>query len=314
MLIAGADGFLAINGALALHAAGAKVTLLSRNARPRAMGFAVRHAQADLRDAAAVAAAVEGQDFVFDLAGASGAVGSNLDPATNVKEECPPHLNLFTAAAAAASRPVVAFCSSRLVYGRPDRLPVAEEHPVRPASFYAVHKLTMEHYLRVLSTTRGLRACIFRLSNPYGPFWPTTTKSYGLINQFIARALAGEPIEIFGEGSQRRDYIHVEDCMNAILTATAEPTCWGETFNVGGAESLSIREAIDIISSEVAGTVIRHEPWPPEYLAVETGDYQSDLTKLQRFVRLPAQLTFREGLQRTLQSVRVGLPAEAHRA
>jgi nucleoside-diphosphate-sugar epimerase len=146
------------------------------------------------------------------------------------------------------------------------------------------------------------------LSNPYGPHWPTERKSYGLINQFIARALAGEPIEIFGEGSQRRDYIHVDDFMTAILSATATAACWGQTFNIGAAQAISIREAVETIANQIEGTVVRFTPWPEEHLVVETGDYQSDLSKLKRFVHLPPQLTFDEGLRRTLDAVQAGLP------
>ncbi len=309
MLVAGADGFLGVNCAAALHAAGAVVTVLSRRDVPRAAPFAARHARADLRDAAAVAAAVEGQSVVFDLAGTSGAVGSNADPAGSTDQDCRPHLTLFTAAAAAASRPAVVFCSSRLVYGTPDRLPVAEDHPVRPASFYAVHKLTLEHYLHVLAMTAGLRSCVLRLSNPYGPFWPEQRKGYGLINQFIARALTGEPITIFGDGSQRRDYVHVDDVSAALLAVAATDACWGQTFNLGGPEAVSIREAVQAIAAAVPGTDVRFTPWPAEHLAVETGDYQTDLTKLRGHVRLPPQVRFAEGLRRTLAAARGGRPS-----
>jgi UDP-glucose 4-epimerase len=308
VLVAGADGFLGVNAVAALHAAGAVVTVLSRRDVPRAGALAARHVRADLRDADAVAAAVEGQAYVFDLAGTSGAVGSNADPGGSTDQDCRPHLTLFTAAAAAASRPVVAFCSSRLVYGRPDYLPVDEDHPVRPASFYAVHKLTLEHYLHVLATTRGLRSCVLRLSNPYGPFWPEQRKGYGLINQFIARALAGEPITIFGDGSQRRDYIHVDDVSAALLAVATADNCRGQTFNLGGAESVSIRAAVETIAAQIPTADVRFVPWPAEHLAVETGDYQSDLSKLQRHVRLPPQAAFAEGLRRTLRAVRQGLP------
>jgi UDP-glucose 4-epimerase len=304
VLVAGGDGFLGVNFAMALHAAGAKVTLLTRTETPRAGQFAVRNVCADLMDVNAVAAAVENQDFIFDLAGMSGAVGSNLDPVTSTDKECRPHLTLFTAAATAASRPVLAFLSSRLVYGRPDYLPVGEEHPIRPASFYAVHKVTLEHYLRVLATTRGLRYCAFRLSNPYGPYWPEQRKTYGLINQLIARALNGEPINIFGDGAQKRDYVHIDDVVTAVTTATAAANCWGEIFNLGGDEVISIRHAAETIAAEVPGTQVCFKPWPAADLAVETGDYHTDMKKLRRFVQLPPQMTFQQGLRRTLISVR----------
>jgi UDP-glucose 4-epimerase len=308
VLVAGADGFLGVNCAAKLHALGARVTLLSRRAQPRAAAFAVRHVQADLRDVESVAAAVEGQACVFDLAGSSGAVVSNIDPAGSADLECRPHLTLFAAAADSPARPVLSFCSSRLVYGKPDRLPVAEDHPVRPASFYAIHKLTLEHYLRVLAATRGLRACILRLSNPYGPYWPEELKSYGLINRFIARALEHRPIEIFGQGLQQRDYVHVDDFITAMLTTSASEACWGETFNMGGETAISIRHAAETIAAEIAEATIVYRPWPAEHLAVETGDYQTDLSKLRRYVQLPAQLTFPQGLRRTLEAVRAGLP------
>jgi UDP-glucose 4-epimerase len=307
VLVAGADGFLGVNFAIGLQAAGAEVTLLSRREVPRARGYASAHVRADLLDTAAVTAAVEGQDYVFDLAGVAGAVGSNSDPVGSTDKECRPHLTLFAAAAAAKSRPVLSFCSSRLVYGKPDKLPVSESEPVKPASFYAVHKLTLEHYLRVLATTQGLRYTVFRLSNPYGPFWPEERKSYGLINQFIARALAGEPIDIFGDGSQQRDYIHVDDVVTAMLAGTAVGQCHGETFNLGGAEPVSIRQAVEIIAEEIPTAVVRFMPWPANYLAVETGDYRTDMTKLAGAVLLAPQLTFAHGLRRTLESVRGGL-------
>jgi UDP-glucose 4-epimerase len=195
------------------------------------------------------------------------------------------------------------------VYGRPVRLPVGEDHPVAPASFYAVNKLTLEHYLRVLGGTHGLRSVVFRLSNPYGPFWPAERKSYGIINQFIARALAGEPITIFGDGSQRRDYIHVDDVSAALLATATVGACAGQTFNLGGDEPLSIAEAVGEIAQQVGDAVVRYAPWPAEHLAVETGDYRTDGSKLRRFVDLPPPIAFRDGLRRTLASVRAGLPA-----
>jgi nucleoside-diphosphate-sugar epimerase len=304
VLIAGADGFLGVNFAIALHHAGAKVTLLSRAPSPRAARFSIRHVQADLMDSSAVAAAVQQQEFIFDLAGMSGAVGSNSDPVTSTDKECRPHLTLFTAAATSASRPMLAFLSSRLVYGKPDYLPVDEAHPVRPASFYAVHKLTLEHYLRVLAATHGLRSCSFRLSNPYGPYWPKQRKSYGLINQFIARALSGEPINIFGDGAQRRDYIHIDDVVTAVVSASAVESCAGQIFNLGGSELISIRQAVESIAAEIRETQICFKPWPAADLAVETGDYQTDQRKLHRFVRLPTQYSFQQGLRYTLKTVR----------
>jgi UDP-glucose 4-epimerase len=299
VLVVGADGFLGMNCLRALRACGAEVAILTRRAVPRFADGGVRILHADLREAQALADIVKGHSIVLDFAGVSGAVTSNQDPVFNLDAECRPHLNLFLACAHSDSRPVLMFCSSRLVYGKPDYVPVGEAHPLRPESFYAVHKTTLEYYLQVLEKSLGLRSCIIRLSNPYGPFPPEESKSYGLINQFIQRALNGEPITVFGDGLQCRDYIHVDDVMEAFLRCAVNERCWGEIFNLGNATPISIREAVEVIVHEIAPTPVRFVPWPREHLTIETGDYITDIRKIKRFVELSPQLSFQEGLVRS---------------
>lgn len=312
VLVTGADGFLGFNCVLALSACKAEVTIVSRRQRARAESLAARVIRADMRDAAAMQEAVRNSEIVFDLAGNSGAVQSNCDPQRNLLEECQSHLVLLHACAEAQPSPLVLFCSSRLVYGKPKSLPVAEDHPLSPESIYAAHKITAENYLRVFRQTAGLRSIVVRLTNPYGPHQAHESKGYGIMNRFIRAASRGEEITLFGDGSQRRDYIFVGDVIRGFLLLPIWERCWNETFNVGGLESVSIRAAADQIA-QLTGTKIKIVPWPDDFAAVETGDFRSDCSKLQSLTGFRPKTSLAEGLQRTLEFYRdlQGIPETA---
>jgi UDP-glucose 4-epimerase len=165
----------------------------------------------------------------------------------------------------------------------------------------------VESYLNALGESNGLRYCIIRLSNPYGPFQPAGTRGYGIINQFLSAAAAGRPIRIFGDGQQRRDYICVNDVVTAFLLCAAEPSCERHVFNLGGENGVTVREAAQMICELAGGTPLVHQPWPSEHMAIETGDYVSDLRKLHAFVALPPQVPLREGFSKTLAFYRDGV-------
>ena len=109
------------------------------------------------------------------------------------------------------------FTSSRLVYGKPARLPVDEDHPVAPESIYAVHKLSCEHYLRVFAAQGTLSFTIARISNVYGPDAAWDARPHGMVNGFVRQAIEGVPIRLFGRGEQLRDQMFVEDAASALV-------------------------------------------------------------------------------------------------
>jgi len=303
VLVVGADGFLGFHCVQALHTLGAKISIYSRRSQPRAAGMAHRVFKGDLIDRDVVQTAVRDQTIVFDFAGNTGATESNQHPLRNLEEECRPHLGLFESCAAATAKPLVVFCSSRLVYGKPRYLPVDETHPLAPESMYAIHKITLESYLRVFEQTCGLRWCVMRLSNPYGPHTFESTRSYGLINYFTRQAQQGQTIQVYGDGTQVRDYIHVDDAMVAFLSVAASPQCQGQTFNLGGPEGIRLRDAVEWITQTAGGTPWQSVPWPEADQTVETGDYVTDMSKLIQFIELPQQLLFVEGLNRTMNAL-----------
>lgn len=293
VLVVGADGFLGVNCVLALRAVGARVTVLSRRTEPRAASMADRVVRGEMTDPEVVRAAVEGQEIVFDFAGSSSPVRSNLLGTEGLHDECAPHLNVFAACARSARPPRVVFCSSRLVYGKPKYLPVDELHPLAPSCFYAANKLVLEHYLHALSRTGDLEYVIVRLSNPYGPH--ASPAGHSIINLFIQRARRGETLMLYGGGQQSRDYIFVDDAMDAFLRCAATPTCRNEVFNLGSGHTINLHDAAEFIAGRFGGR-IQTVPWPADYQLIETGDYRTDLSKLRSFTDLPVPRSFDQGL------------------
>ncbi len=295
VLVVGADGFLGVNCVQALRDLGAEVTALSRRTVSPAGFFADHVVHGDMTDPEAVSAAVQGQELVFDFAGVSTPVRSNLAGVSGLNEECAPHLTLFTACVQCSPPPRVIFCSSRLVYGQPQYLPVDERHPLAPSCFYGAHKVLLEHYLLVLSRVSGLEFTIIRLSNPYGMSGTSMSTGQSVVNLFIDRARRGEALTVYGDGRQLRDYILVGDAIDAMLRSAVTPACRNDVFNLGSGHPISLRDAADLIVQRFGGRV-QTVPWPGDYLSTETGDYHTDLGKLRRVVELPALRTFEQGL------------------
>ena len=124
------------------------------------------------------------------------------------------------------------FASSCSVYGEPCYLPINEEHPISPVSPYAVSKLAAERHCRAFHETYGLRTVILRLFNVYGSGQGLNGEG-GVVAKFIERLRCKLPLVIYGDGTQTRDFVHVEDVVDAILLALNSENAAGEVFNIG---------------------------------------------------------------------------------
>ena len=165
----------------------------------------------------------------------------------------------------------------------------------------------------MLSLTRGLRHLILRISNPFGPGGESSQRSHCILNHFVQKAVRGETIRLFGDGSQRRDYIFVPDLVSAMLRAAVAPACSNDTFNLGGGIPVSLAEAAHLVSV-LTGSAIERVPWPKHARDVETGDSASDTRKLVRLVGPLPATPFRQAIEETiafyreLDRTRVGRP------
>ena len=187
---------------------------------------------ADVRDPHAMSHLVRGQDFLFNLAGQTSHLDSMTDPHTDLEINCRAQLSILEACRRENPAIRVVFASTRQIYGKPDRLPVDENHILRPTDVNGINKMAGEWYHILYSRVHGIRACSLRLTNTYGPGMRIKDARQTFLGIWIRKALEGQPFEIW-EGGQKRDFTYVDDCVEALLlaAATQEPTekssIWG---------------------------------------------------------------------------------------
>lgn len=306
VLVTGGLGFIGLNISQRLLELGASVTVLDNfmppDVSPPLAEFLsrIKVAIADIRDEDKVERVVRDQEIIFNLAGKSGAADSNKTPLNDLDINCRGHLTILEACRSFNPRATIIFPSSRLVYGKPRYLPVDESHPVLPESIYAAHKLTVENYHLIYGRLYGLKATVLRISNPYGPMQAGEVRSYGIANRFIQAAVSGKSITLFGEGEQRRDYLYIDDLVDAFLRAACVEVARGKIYNIGDKCGMSLSELAELaVAAAGRGEIVR-VPWPEEYLAIETGDYRSDVTLAQRELGWSPATGISEGIARTV--------------
>jgi UDP-glucose 4-epimerase len=310
VLVIGGLGFIGVNLAAKLAVAGARTTLLTPNRAKHADAAAeferqgVAILEGDLRDQPRVEQCVEGQELIFNLSGQSGAVRSMEDPWTDLDVNLRGNLVLLEALRARNRGAKVIFAGSRLEYGHQDDLPVPEDAIAQPLCLHAIHKQTVEQYLQLYARLFGIRYSIARITNPYGPGQPQGRTAYGIINRMIQLAIAGGVLTIYGDGSQQRDYVHVEDVADALIEVAASSTADGRLYNVASGTGISLIDlARQIVSIAGAGT-IAHVAWPALAEQIETGDFIADVSRIRDEVGWQPRTTLRDGLERTVSFYR----------
>jgi nucleoside-diphosphate-sugar epimerase len=309
-LIVGGMGFIGVNLADRLIGEGATVTLLTplrerhadqADALERRGG---RIVEGDLRDREVMPELVAGQDVVFNLSGQSGAVRSMEDPWPDLDINLRGNLVLLESLRAANPRAKVVFAGSRLQYGKPGSLPVREDDEGEPLCLHAVHKRTVEEYLKLYSHLFGLRYAIARITNPYGPGQPKGRTAYGVINRLIHLALANEALTIYGDGAQLRDYVHVADVVDALVLMAGSDAANGRAFNVASGTGTRMIDVANRIISIAGGGRIEHVAWPALAQQIETGDFVADISRAKRELGWQPQRTLQAGLEETVAHYR----------
>lgn len=260
----------------------------------------VRIDETDVRDQASMDVLVQDREVIFNLAGQVSHIDSMRDPYTDLDINCRAQLSMLEACRKYNPRVRVVYAGTRQVYGRPDRLPVDESHLVRPADINGVNKAAGEYYHLLYNNVFGVRACSLRLTNVYGPRQLIRHNRQGFIGWFIRLAIEGGDIQIFGDGSQLRDFVYVDDAADAFLRAGATDACNGEVFNVGGDEPISHRDLVSLLIDVAGSGSMRFVEWPPEKKRIDIGSFYSDSTKFRHAVGWTPQIGLREGLERTI--------------
>jgi len=312
VLITGGLGFIGLNlvGPLLDH--GARVRVLSRSKDQLALswlsrvaaGRAIEVIEGDIRDVSGAARWLDGIEVVVSLAGESGALRSLQDAQADAQVNVTGHLLLLDAIRRLRAPPRVVFLSSRLVYGATGRTVVGEDHPTAPNSVYGLHKLTVEHYHRLYWQHFGISYCVLRVTNAYGLYQLPNRRTHGVINQFVLAALSGHRLNIYGDGGQLRDYLHVADVASAIVLAATHERAIGATFNIGAGVSVRLDDVANRIVRLAGKGNVERTPWPAELLSVETGDFVCDIARVREQLGWCPEFGLDEGLSDTVSGYR----------
>jgi len=254
----------------------------------------------DVRDRFAMEYLVQRQDYLFNLAGQTSHLDSMTDPQIDLDINASAQLSILEACRKANPGVRVVFASTRQLYGRPDYLPVDEKHPIRPVDVNGINKFAGEGYHLLYSNVHGIRASVLRLTNTYGPGMRVKDARQTFLGIWVRQLIEGQPIKVFGDGRQLRDFNFVDDCVDALLRSAAADQAVGKVYNLGSAEVVSLGDLAQLMTKLVDGGRFEIVPFPPERRAIDIGDYYSDFSLIHAELGWSPNLELREGLQRTI--------------
>lgn len=305
VVVTGGAGFLGSGLCHALGALGARVTALDAllpgmgGRRANLDGSGADLLVADLREAD-LEPVVAGADVLFNMAAQISHAGSMADPFSDLAINATAQLRVIAALRAAAPGAVVVHASTRQFYGRAQRLPVDETHPIVPPDFNGVSKFAGEQYWMVEHRVHGRPVVSLRLTNCYGPRLRIADARQMFLGVWIRRVLEGEPFELWG-GGQMRDLAYLDDVVSAFLLAAETPGCAGRIFNIGGDAPVSLRTLAEMLVAANGGAgrfVVRE--FPPERAAIDIGSYAADDSAFRAATGWAPRVPLAEGLARSL--------------
>jgi len=308
VLITGGLGFIGSNLARRLLNLGASVTLVD-SLIPEYGGNLfniagiedrVRVNFSDVRDEHSMRYLVQGQDYLFNLAGQTGHLDSMENPYVDLEINCRAQLSILEACRKYNPAIKVIFASTRQVYGKPESLPVTEKHLLRPVDVNGINKMAGEWYHILYNNAYGIRACALRLTNTIGPRMRVKDARQTFLGIWIRLLNDGQPIEIYGDGTQVRDFNYVDDVVEAFLLAGASETANGEVFNLGADDPISLRDLARLLVELNGKGKYRFIPFPPERKSIDIGDYFGDYARIRSVLGWSPQVPLQDGLSRIL--------------
>lgn len=308
VLITGGLGFIGSNLAIRLVHEGARVAVCDAMIEGYGGNFEnVREVRgelevhmADVRDEGEMAQLVEGRDVIFHLAAQVSHVLSLANPYPDIDINIKGTAVVLEACRRHNPDAIVVRSGTRGQYGPAVRLPVSEEAPADPRGIYEISQLSAEMICRTYTRIHGLRTLPLRLTNVYGPRGQMKHPHFGVVNWFVRLALEGKPIPVFGTGRIVRDFLYVDDCVDALIAAVGEPATVGEILNVGNDRASSFLDVAETLRELVPGTEIVFTEFTPERRAQEPGDFFSDITKIRKLTGWSPRVDLRDGLARTV--------------
>jgi len=307
VLITGGAGFIGSTLAIRAEELGADVTVIDSlipeyggclyNLDP--VKGKIRINLSDIRDSFSLRPLIENVDILFSLAGQTSHMDSMKDPHTDLRINCMAQLNLLEICRQFNPNIRIIFASTRQIYGKPNYLPVDENHSINPVDINGINKYAAELYHGLYGKVHGIRTCILRLTNTIGPRMRIKDAKQTFVGIWVRQILEGAPIEVWG-GDQLRDFNDVEDVVQAMLIASQNENCFGKVFNLGSEEKVSLLKLANMIKELHGSGEIKIIAYPPERKKIDIGDYYSSFTQFKDMTGWEPALTLEQTLQRTL--------------
>lgn len=311
VLITGGLGFIGSNLAIVLNKIGASITIVDsllpnyggNLANIKEIKDKVNINISDVRDKHSLRYLVKDQDYLFNLAGQTSHMDSMTNPYNDLDINCKAQLSILETCKKFNPDIIIVFASTRQIYGKPNYLPVDEKHPIRPVDVNGINKLSGEWYHIVYNDVYGLRTSILRLTNTYGPKMRIKDARQTFLGIWIRLLLEGKPIEVWG-GEQLRDFNYVDDCVKALMLASASDETCGKAFNLGSQERVNLKELAQLLISLNGTGEYIIKTFPEDRKKIDVGDYYSDFGYFTRTVGWKPKVVLKEGLEKTLDYFR----------
>lgn len=315
VLISGGLGFIGSNLADRLVGDGAQVTIIDsmipeyggnmRNIHEISDKITVNFS--DVRDPFSINQLISEQDYLFNLAGQTSHLDSMEEPFTDLDINAKAQLSILEACRKHNPDIRIIFASTRQIYGKPKYLPVDEKHPCHPVDVNGINKMAGEWYHILYHDVYGIPTSVLRLTNTYGPRMRIKDARQTFLGIWIRNLLEKKPIQVYGNGLQRRDYNYIDDVVDALLIAATRPEARGKIFNLGAPEPLSLEDTARLMCKLSDGASYEKIPFPEERKAIDVGDFVCDYKAFQSTFDWNPKVNFQEGISKSIDYYRKNL-------
>ena len=308
ILITGGVGFIGSNLAQRLVELGAHVTLVD-SLIPEYGGNLwnidqidgkVRINISDVRDEHSMKYLVQGQDYLFNLAGQTSHTDSMDAPYTDLEINARAQLSILEACRKYNREIKIVFASTRQMYGVPQYLPVDERHRIAPVDVNGINKIAGEWYHLVYNNVYGIRTSVLRLTNTYGPHMRVKDARQTFLGIWVRRLIEGKPILVFGDGKQVRDFNYVDDAVDAFLLVAESKDADGGIYNLGADDPINLKDTAELLIKINGNGIYEMVPFPENRKVIDIGDYYGDYRKIRSKLGWKPAVTLEQGLEKTL--------------
>lgn len=309
VLITGGLGFIGSSLAVRLDSLGANVLIVD-SMSPEYGGnmFNIKGVSSkctvnicDIREQDTMNSLVKNQDYIFLSAAQVSHVKSLKDPFPDIDINIKGTAVIMEAVRLYNPEAIVVKLGSRGQYGAIEQLPVSEDMKSEPKGIYEISLLAAEHIVLSYYRNHGIKSILLRLTNIYGPRAQMKTNSYCVANWFVRLAIDNETIPVFGDGMIKRDFIYIDDCIDAVLMSCLSEESIGEVMNVGNNQPATFLEFVKILVEKIGRGKWEYAEFSNERKAQEPGDFYSDISKIKRLAGWAPKTSLYEGVLKTVE-------------